>query len=37
VLAERKAQLGLPVADPMRNGPELEELVTSCLSSRANA
>ena len=37
VLAERKAQLGLPVADPMRNWPELEELVTSCLSSRANA
>jgi uncharacterized NAD-dependent epimerase/dehydratase family protein len=37
VLAERKAQLGLPVADPMRNGPELEELVTSCLLPRANA
>jgi uncharacterized NAD-dependent epimerase/dehydratase family protein len=32
VLAERKARLGLPVADPMRSGPELEELVTSCLS-----
>ena len=32
VLAERKAQLGLPVADPMRGGPELEELVASCLS-----
>jgi uncharacterized NAD-dependent epimerase/dehydratase family protein len=33
VLAERKARLGLPVADPMRGGPELEELVASCLSS----
>ena len=32
VLAERRAQLGLPVADPMRDGPELEELVASCLS-----
>lgn len=32
VLAERKAQLGMPVADPMRSGPELEELVVSCLS-----
>jgi uncharacterized NAD-dependent epimerase/dehydratase family protein len=32
VLAECKAQLGLPVADPMRSGPELEELVASCLS-----
>lgn len=32
VLAERKAQLGMPVADPMRSGTELEELVTSCLS-----
>ena len=31
LLAERRAQLGLPVADPMRSGPELEELVTSCL------
>ena len=31
VLAERKAQLGMPVADPMRSGPELEELVASCL------
>ena len=31
VLAERKAQLGMPVADPMRGGPELEELVASCL------
>lgn len=37
VLAERKAQLGLPVADPMRNGPELEELVTSCLLPKAHA
>jgi uncharacterized NAD-dependent epimerase/dehydratase family protein len=32
VLAERKAQLGMPVADPMRGGSELEELVASCLS-----
>ena len=32
VLAEHKAQLGMPVADPMRGGPELEELVASCLS-----
>jgi uncharacterized NAD-dependent epimerase/dehydratase family protein len=32
VLAELKAQLGMPVADPMRSGPELEELVASCLS-----
>jgi uncharacterized NAD-dependent epimerase/dehydratase family protein len=32
VLAERRAQLGVPVADPMRGGPELEELVASCLS-----
>ncbi len=31
VLAERKAQLRMPVADPMRSGPELEELVASCL------
>jgi D-glutamate N-acetyltransferase len=31
LLAERKAQLGMPVADPMRGGPELEELVASCL------
>jgi uncharacterized NAD-dependent epimerase/dehydratase family protein len=32
VLAERRAQLGVAVADPMRSGPELEELVASCLS-----
>jgi uncharacterized NAD-dependent epimerase/dehydratase family protein len=32
VLAERRAQLGVPVADPMRSGPELEELVATCLS-----
>ena len=38
VLAEHRAQLGLPVADPMRDGPELEELVASCLSpSRSRA
>jgi len=32
VLAERKQQLRMPVADPMRPGPELEELVASCLA-----
>jgi uncharacterized NAD-dependent epimerase/dehydratase family protein len=32
VLAERKKQLRMPVADPMRPGPELEELVASCLA-----
>jgi uncharacterized NAD-dependent epimerase/dehydratase family protein len=38
VRAERRAQLGLPVADPMRDGPELEELVASCLApSRSRA
>jgi uncharacterized NAD-dependent epimerase/dehydratase family protein len=38
VLAEHRAQLGLPVADPMRDGPELEELVASCLApSRSRA
>jgi uncharacterized NAD-dependent epimerase/dehydratase family protein len=38
VLAGHRAQLGLPVADPMRDGPELEELVASCLSpSRSRA
>jgi uncharacterized NAD-dependent epimerase/dehydratase family protein len=31
-LAERATRLGLPVADPLRPGPELEELVTACLS-----
>jgi uncharacterized NAD-dependent epimerase/dehydratase family protein len=34
VLAERSAQLGLPVADPLRAGPELEELVDACLSRK---
>ena len=32
VLAERKQQLRMPVADPLRPGPELEELVASCLA-----
>lgn len=31
VLAEHSARLGLPVADPVRGGPELERLVTECL------
>jgi uncharacterized NAD-dependent epimerase/dehydratase family protein len=32
ILAQRRAQLNLPVADPLRGGPELEELITACLS-----
>ena len=32
LLAEHRARLGLPVADPMRPGPELDALVSSCLS-----
>lgn len=35
VLAERSAQLGLPVADPVRGGVEFEELVTACLARKA--
>ena len=31
LLAAERARLGLPVADPMRGGHELEQLVTSCL------
>jgi uncharacterized NAD-dependent epimerase/dehydratase family protein len=34
VLAERSAQIGLPVADPLRTGPEFEELVDACLSRK---
>jgi uncharacterized NAD-dependent epimerase/dehydratase family protein len=30
-LAEHAARLGMPVADPMRGGPELDELAASCL------
>jgi uncharacterized NAD-dependent epimerase/dehydratase family protein len=32
-LAECSARLGTPVADPLRRGPELEQLVAACLSS----
>jgi uncharacterized NAD-dependent epimerase/dehydratase family protein len=32
LLAEHSARLGLPVADPMRGGTELEGLVDACLS-----
>jgi uncharacterized NAD-dependent epimerase/dehydratase family protein len=31
VLAEHTARLGLPVADPIRGGPELGRLVNACL------
>lgn len=31
LLAEHRAQLNLPVADPLRAGPEFEELVHACL------
>jgi uncharacterized NAD-dependent epimerase/dehydratase family protein len=31
LLAAERARLSLPVADPMRGGSELEQLVTSCL------
>lgn len=31
VLAEQSQSLQLPVADPMREGPELDRLVTACL------
>jgi uncharacterized NAD-dependent epimerase/dehydratase family protein len=30
-LAEHAARLGLPVADPLRPGPELDHLVAACL------
>jgi uncharacterized NAD-dependent epimerase/dehydratase family protein len=32
VLAEYSAQLHLPVADPIRGGPELDRLVEACLA-----
>jgi uncharacterized NAD-dependent epimerase/dehydratase family protein len=35
VLAEYSAQLHLPVADPLRGGPELDRLVESCLAGSA--
>ena len=31
VLSEQCAKLGLPVADPLRSGPELDRLVNACL------
>jgi uncharacterized NAD-dependent epimerase/dehydratase family protein len=31
-LAEHRERLGMPVADPLRGGPELDELVTACLT-----
>lgn len=31
VLAEQCAKLGLPVADPLREGPELDRLINACL------
>jgi uncharacterized NAD-dependent epimerase/dehydratase family protein len=35
VLAEYGAQLHLPVADPLRGGPELDRLVEACLAGSA--
>jgi uncharacterized NAD-dependent epimerase/dehydratase family protein len=32
VIAAESARLGLPVADPVRGGPELERLIDSCLA-----
>jgi uncharacterized NAD-dependent epimerase/dehydratase family protein len=32
LLARESARLGLPVADPMRPGPEFERLIDSCLA-----
>jgi uncharacterized NAD-dependent epimerase/dehydratase family protein len=34
VIAAESARLGLPVADPMRGGPELDRLVDACLGVR---
>jgi uncharacterized NAD-dependent epimerase/dehydratase family protein len=36
VLADYSAELGLPVADPLRSGPELDRLVDACLSGAAS-
>ena len=33
LLAQHRDRLGMPVADPMRGGPELDELVNACLTS----
>lgn len=35
-LAEHAARLGLPVADPLRPGPELDHLVTACLTTKGD-
>jgi len=32
LLASESRRLGLPVADPMRGGPEFERLVDACLA-----
>jgi uncharacterized NAD-dependent epimerase/dehydratase family protein len=32
LLEEQRARLGLPVADPLRRGPELDRLVGACLA-----
>jgi uncharacterized NAD-dependent epimerase/dehydratase family protein len=32
LLARERERLGLPVADPIRRGPEFERLVDSCLA-----
>ena len=32
LLERERERLGLPVADPMRRGPEFERLVDSCLA-----
>ena len=32
LLAQEQARLGLPVADPIRGGPEFERLIDSCLA-----
>jgi uncharacterized NAD-dependent epimerase/dehydratase family protein len=36
VLADLSAELGLPVADPMRNGVELDRLVDACLGTQVD-
>jgi hypothetical protein len=37
LLAQHAARLGLPAADPLRPGPELDRLVTSCLAPEGRA
>jgi uncharacterized NAD-dependent epimerase/dehydratase family protein len=37
VLAAESRRLGLPVADPIRGGPELDELVSACLAAGSEA